>query len=312
MTCRLALILGVAVSPSLLGQFFVGPKVQPATLTFWEPPPLYVYDCAINNRGAVVGTLINEQFRSRGFRVLEDRLEHIQIPGYEFTWITGINDRGDIAGYVDNPGPNTPEVGFVMRDGVTTFLPPVPAPDGGTLWPSGYTTGDINNQGTIVGQIRFVVNNRLITFGWIYSGGSYTLVRNGNDEATGLLGLNDRGEAVGYRSDGFATYRPLLYRQGQFEEVPLPPNGLFVGDNFGAVSINDRGDILLVQPRMVLGGYRSFLYRDGKHIEMTPVGSVENFARSINDRGDVCGVWATAGTAGTSIERSIGFVRPTR
>lgn len=320
----LAILLWAGASAAY-GQPPPPPTVQPAALTFWQPAPDYLYDCAINNRGEVIGTFVDvEPARSsrRGFLLKNSALEPFSVPGFRHTVLTGINDRGDIAGYVYERGGDI-ETGFIVRDGVTTFLPPVPPPSGAQPL-SGYATGDINNRGAVVGSARFIMNNKLITLGWIHQDGAYTIVRYGTNELTGLTGINDRGEAAGFTAatDGNGSFQPIIYHQGQFSILPPPappasPN--FFDPGYGATAINDRGEVLVTAPRVGVtptgGNTRSFLYRPGKpYADLTPAGSFENLARSINDHGQICGIWLTSLAydliTGNNVWRSIGFVRP--
>lgn len=320
---RLSMVLTallVAGTPSATGQIPDPPTVQPATLTFWEPAPNYITDCAINNRGDVIGTVLERSPATstfRGFLLKASALEPISVPGYRHTLLTGINDRGDMAGYAFERGGEV-ETGFIVRDGVTTFLPPVPPPPGAQAFP-GYATGDINNRGVVVGRVRFIINGTLTTMGWIYENGNYTLVRYGQNQVTGLTGINEKGETAGFTSirDGFDSFlEPIIYHQGQFAFLPAPaPPRPFSDPGYGATAINDRGEVLVTRPNQsFLPGERSYLYRPGKaYVDLTPVGSFQNAARSINDRGQICGVWVTTNVQdinGDFVERVIGYVRP--
>lgn len=321
---RLGMVLTallVAGTPSATGQIPEPPAVQPATLTFWEPEPNYITDCAINNRGQVIGTVLERSLtisRYKGFLLKESALEPFSVPGYRHTLLTGINDRGDMAGYAFESGGEV-ETGFIVRDGVTTFLPPVPPPPGAQVFP-GYATGDINNRGVVVGRVRFIINGRLTTLGWIYENGNYTLVRYGQNEVTGLTGINEKGEMAGFTSirDGLfdSFFEPIIYHQGQFAFLPAPvPPRSSSDPGYVATAINDRGEVLVTRPNQsFLPGERSYLYRPGKpYVDLTPVGSFQNAARSINDRGQICGVWVTTNVQdinGDFVVRAIGYVRP--
>jgi hypothetical protein len=321
--CFLTALLLVA-TPSAFGQIPPPPTVQPATLTFWEPAPSDITDCSINNRGQVIGTFLARRqgvSNLTGFLLKESALQPFSVPGYRHTSLTGINDRGDMAGYAYERFSDG-AVGFIVRDGVTTFLPPIPPPPGAEVFP-GYVTGGINNRGVVVGSARFIIDNKLTTLGWIYENGNYTLVRHGQNQVTGLTGINASGDASGYTSvtDGGSSYQPIVYRQGQFSilPAPAPPPSPFITDiGYRATAINSRGEVLVTRPPLGITptgqSERSYLYRPGRpYVDLTPVGSFENAALSINDQSQICGVSLTAYAQdihGDFIWRAIGFVRP--
>jgi uncharacterized membrane protein len=78
-----------------------------------------VFTGGLNDLGTVVGTYFDTAFH--GFTITLNGLTTLDIPGATDTFVSDINNRGDIVGFYET-GSNDPRTGFVMRDGQWTPL----------------------------------------------------------------------------------------------------------------------------------------------------------------------------------------------
>lgn len=195
----------------------------------------------------------------------------------------GLNDRGDVVGWLDSPAANGKHA-FVWTNGVMQDL--------GTFEGSFSATGSVNDAGTVTGW-------------WSRSGESHAFVwKDGlKTDLGGINGwisslpvaINARGDVIGqgYR-DIFVQNltRPFLWRNGAIATLAEPDPASNV-EWVHAVAINNRGQ--------VAGGYRiigaqglplpAIVWDDDGTVWRLPVPSgTRNVSPSaINDRGDVVG-----------------------
>ncbi len=226
------------------------------------------------------------------------------VPGYDYTLPFGINDSGQIVGYViDAAGKSR---GFVKDGDTYTFLTVF----GETGIPMG-----INDAGHITG---FTFPNVGDVRGFVKDGDTYTLFDGAGAFVTYGLGINDLGQIVGnYVDGGFHSYLkegdnylPIEF-PGAFQTEPMDLNddGSIVGDVIAtggvrrgfvkrgddytaldflseAAGINDAG--LIVGNGLLAGfGYAT----DG--VGVAPINNPDatfgTFPRGINDLGLVVG-----------------------
>jgi len=201
------------------------------------------YGVSIDNRGQVL------VYQTAGdgphYFLYEPDLVHFRavglngkVPGnplpFRLSKITGINDNGEIAGYVENIAGVRGVPAMGAPDDIAQPL--VPAAYTALLCPGKpfYFTGGINDRGDIAGscdggKTGFVAK----------AGGAVTAFAGPNPRfiLNNGFGINDSGDIVGYsRMNGSDT--GFLYRDGQFS--------LFSG--LGILSINNRERIAGVLP----------------------------------------------------------------
>lgn len=171
-------------------------------------PVLYADTLAINNRGDMVGGLVEYDssgaaIKLQGFIFNGKTTQTIDYPGSIDTWLTGINDRGMVIGQYTTSELTSSTRSFLWDRG--TYIPlDIPGENG-------RVTG-INNRGEIVGTFDGYcaiqdVNGGL---GFVYYQGGYTCFvvpdaineqPGGRFAATFATDVNDRGQLVGYFYD---------------------------------------------------------------------------------------------------------------
>jgi len=201
------------------------------------------YGVSINNRGQVL------VYQAAGdgphYFLYEPDLVHFRAVGligkvpanpqpFRLSKITGINDKGEIAGYVENVAgvrgiPTMGAVGDVTN-------PPAPAPYTPIGCPGKpfYFTGGINNQEDVAGSCEGGKTGFLAK-----ASGPVTTFAGPNPKfiLNNGMGINDADDIVGFSSmNGQET--GFLYRNGQFTAFP----------GLGIRSINNRGQIAGVLP----------------------------------------------------------------
>jgi len=161
-----------------------------------DPPASEGYAEAngINDSGTIVGYYIGNSVH--GFQFSNGNYSTIDVPGATKTYVSGINNLGDICGsYVDASGVNH---GFVMSNGIVTTLD----------FPGATTTNaqSINDSGEIVGST--VVAD--VRHGYLFSNGNFTMIdapgasmaKSGASlSGTDVHGINASGEIVGTYQD---------------------------------------------------------------------------------------------------------------
>ncbi len=163
----------------------------------------------INDFGALAGTdvYLSPEGLAGGVAWVEKGGTFTKLPDLaNFTEATGINDRGQVTGwlsngsglYIDGPDPKT--VGFVDTNGTITT---VSDPDGFATKPAA-----INNLGMVAGSYSVVTypNNPpdyTASRGFVESGGTYTTISVPGATSTEVTGINDFGQVVGVYSTGY-------------------------------------------------------------------------------------------------------------
>lgn len=194
---------------------------------------------SVNNRGMIVGTSESDcaPFHLAFLRLASGAIIHLKNK-HGNVFPTGINDFGDIVGYVDG------YAGFVrdiagriryLRYGNTIVMPTA-----------------INNAGEIVGTYK--------DSAFVYKNGRFRFLKykdaSGIRHTTVFMDINNRGDIFGYYEQG--TDRKMFVLKGghHFQRVTLP-NLLFVS----ASSFNSFGDVVGSfgsQTSPTVDGYISF------------------------------------------------------
>jgi uncharacterized membrane protein len=196
----------------------------------------------------------------------------------------GINDRGDVVGFLTLDGDEHSHA-YLVRKGVVTFLKA----------PASWGVGDrvvprsINASGDIAGS---------------YSSpdGDYGFLRDHHDKwtsldvpgaegNTGAFGINGHGEVVGaYTTDGWNSDHGFLYRGGHDgapgHYLPIDYPGANSTEAYG---INDDGDVVGLYYFGPDWTVRGFLQHEGDFTTVDVPGADGSYARSINSRGEIVG-----------------------
>ena len=240
----------------------------------------------VNNAGAVVGTYVELNGRQHGFLYRHGRYVSIDVPHSRHTQATGINDLGVIVGfYEDVHGTHAfrydglfARLDVPFAKAIATFATGINNHgqivgyynDGirssGYLYdrgrfvsigvPNSSTTTlfGINDKGEIVGT---ALDDRFQSF--IYSDGVFTPfdVPFANAFDFGALGINDRGDVVGYFQTGTPQANTGLHgflaANGMYDQIDVPGgiNPMVWGINNCGVMVGDF--VSTVGPQMFSG-----------------------------------------------------------
>jgi probable HAF family extracellular repeat protein len=140
----------------------------------------------------------------------------VDFPGPVATFASGINDNGQIVGWI-REGIHDPALGYLDTAGSFTSIS-VPGSAFGTF------AYGINDSGQIVGNYGDSTGRN---HGFLYNAGSFTTLNYPGAVDTNAYGINDSGQIVGEYDDGNAPVHGFLYdTDGSFTtiDVPAPPS----------------------------------------------------------------------------------------
>ena len=175
-----------------------------------------------NNRGQIVGLysddtpIVNNSARPRGFLLDRGELTALDVPGAVLTSPNGINDGGQVVGEYTRRGGMVH--GFLWDKGrLMTF----DGPDG-----TGASFYDINDRGQILGVPTAIPSDPGTLPRLCAGGGRSTRHSTPRGPADVPLGINNRGQIVGYSASdpAFTDARRIFAAQGR--QGPLHPDRL--------------------------------------------------------------------------------------
>jgi probable HAF family extracellular repeat protein len=247
------------------------------------------YAFGINDRGVVAGYYYDSSGDAHGFRYSGGSYITLDYPPgtSNQTFPEGINAKGQIVGWYND---GSSDHGFLYSGGsYTTLNDPLATVNT-------FATG-INDKGQIVGYYQDGVSGGgLVNHGFIYVGGIYTAiddpfaispsVSGGTGIGTAALGINDKGQVVGYYYDSSRDAHGFLYSGGSYTTLddPLGVNGTV------ATGINDKGQIVGYYSDN-LNDRHGFLYSGGSYTTLDDLGVNGTVATGINDKGDIVGYY---------------------
>jgi uncharacterized membrane protein len=197
----------------------------------------------------------------------------------------GINDRGDVVGFLTLDG-DTRSHAYLVRKGVVTLLE---APD---TWGvvHGSPPRSINASGDIVGELNLADGS---SHGFLrdHHGKWTSLDVPGSEGGTLAFGINGHGEIVGaYTDDGWNSDHGFLYRGGHDgapgHYLPIDYPGAILTEAYG---INDDGDVVGLYAFESDWIAHGFLQHEGVFTTVDVPGADGSYARSINSRGEIVG-----------------------
>jgi probable HAF family extracellular repeat protein len=147
----------------------------------------------VNDRDVAVGFYVDAGGNSHGFtyNIGNGRFDAVNIKGFSSVTATAINNKGDIAGFVQN-GAN--DEGF-FKDGNKVEL--LTGPKGAV---SVQALG-VNNEDEVVGSFTDAAGN---THGFLFNDKTHSYTTIDDPNANGMTvvnGLNDKGQLVGFYLD---------------------------------------------------------------------------------------------------------------
>jgi probable HAF family extracellular repeat protein len=143
----------------------------------------------------------------------------------------------------------------------------------------------INDRGQVMGVIGEAPGYTADPVGFLYEGGTYTIIEYPGSTQTWLNGLNDRGQAVGFAFVGTELI-DFIYAYGVFTPIDLP--GLANG-------MNNAGDIVGSYTDST-GTRHGYLYSGGSVQTIDVPSSPSTSAMGINDRGEIVGSYILGST----------------
>jgi hypothetical protein len=165
----------------------------------------------------------------RGFIQFGDNgpAQDFMVPGSTRTYISGLNDHGDLAGgYQDSAGWH----GFVDQSGrITTLdLPPSLVVDGHET-PVLWSISGLNNLDQVVGTVLPAGTATLTGSGFVYDHGKISIIDGpisapNSWTGTVLTGINDHGDVVGYQipNPNVAAYANFEFNIDQLQQATAP------------------------------------------------------------------------------------------
>ena len=228
----------------------------------------------VNNRGQVAGSRANAEGLSTAFRWYDGQFTDIVAPAGWHSWPTGLNDRGDVIGVL-NDADFSVRRGFIWHDGVLTVVDA----RGGDTEPTA-----VNERGEVVGRALFPGSaSAHHPFRWA-SGTMTDLMPGRPDEHGAANDINDAGDVVGH-----VAFQAALWRDGR--RVLIGPAGPAASGE--ARSVNERGDVAGRFAWATSDTDRrqsAFRWRAGTVLLSEPVTGEDNlFVAGIDDHGRLAG-----------------------
>lgn len=251
-------------------------------MIFAPPGADYTFAGDSDSSGRVAGHFTDTVSR-HGFICDGSGYTIIDLPGATATFIEGMNDLGDVAGYFDD-GSNQRK-GFLKTAASVTVID-VP----GSL--ETYAE-DVNDNGVVVGS--FTVQTG-IGHSFIYEAGNITRLDYPGAASTAARNINNNGVIVGNYIDAANVSHGFIFDGASFTSFDPPGSTLTV-----LYGVNNLGH--------VAGLYRVTVKKQVKAIAFTYDGTAyttidipdfyENAATGINDNGEVIGDGYVVGQQGT-------------
>jgi probable HAF family extracellular repeat protein len=195
----------------------------------------------------------------------------------------GINDRGEVVGWIQDDDTNFTLHGFVYEGGQTYDLLPL-----------GIARAvAINNSGEIVGEN---LSNNVVVFR--YKDGQIHILATLGTSSSNLystVGFNNRGQVADteFARNNSSGYHAFLYSGSQSRD--LGTLGSDSGLNSSAVGINDHGQVV-GSSEVVPNVTHAFLYSGAKMQDLGTLGGTNSYALGINNLGEVVGSFDIAGS----------------
>jgi uncharacterized membrane protein len=204
--------------------------------TFDPPGSIFTNVLGINDRGEIVGHFCslaiclpfpgNGDFH--GFLLREGEFTTIDFPGSHETNVFKINDRGQILGGYGAPDGN--ELPFVLRKGKFTSIA---LPGAKQI---SQDNGGLNDRGDIVGIYCDGAPPCFIgptgTHGYVLSANDFATIDVPGALATTAVGINTRGEIVGFSFDASGSGHGYLLRWGHLGVIAASRDANDDGEDF--------------------------------------------------------------------------------
>lgn len=203
------------------------------------------------------------------------------VPNSVSTIANGVNAHGDIVGRFDDAAGVTH--GFLLRNNVYTTLD----------FPKATLTAAraINAQGDVVGSVENVSGQH----GFILHEGVFTQIDYPGATTTTALGINNSGDITGSRIDPSGVKNAFILQNGVFTNVRFPSSLRTCSTDVWMVT-DDAVTLVGSFWSLVDGGIHGYIrYKPGSFevIDVPAAGFPCASVRSINEKGDMVGVYST-------------------
>jgi len=232
----------------------------------------------INDSGQIAGSFYNSA-NEHGFLFSGGTYTTIDVPGARDTYVTAINNSGQIAGYIVDSNGNYHD--FLLSGGTfTTFDPP-----GSNLQSTSVTA--MNDSGQMVGYFE---DASFHDHGFLFSGGIITTID--APGSTGSFGtepiaINDSGQIAGSFTDSVSEHGFLL-AGGTFTTINPP----IANDHAGVTGMNASGQVV-GDYNTPTGENHGFLFSRGTFTTIDPPGATTTIVYAINRTGQMLGIFYT-------------------
>jgi probable HAF family extracellular repeat protein len=204
----------------------------------------------------------------------------INPPGSTYTYINGINNRGQVVG-------DSSVYGFIYDHGSYTIINVPGTPE--TLT-SGFS-GVINDLGQAVG-IYYSQISEFYFEGFLYSGGTYSTIDPPGSISSNPGGINDLGQIVGTYEDDNFHWHGFLYSSGKYITIDA------IGSIYTYVSgINDSGQ-MVGSYEDSSSHFHGYLLKSAKssfhpphYTTIDPPNSIDTYIYAINASGQIVGYY---------------------
>jgi probable HAF family extracellular repeat protein len=231
---------------------------------------------ALNNQGQVVGDAPAADGNSHAFLWQSAHMTDLgTAPGYASSVALGINDKGQVVGYVST--------GSGFNGGTSQAF----------LWENGHVTllGErgsraigINNQGQVIGESPDVDGT---THGYIWQDGQTTDLGTLPGFQFGRVSaINNKGQVAGtvFRFSDDATH-PFLWQDGQMTDL-----GNFKDYTTDPRAINDNGQVAGIAFSVPDGSVaEALLWQNGTLTDLGRIGGPYAYVAGINNSGQIAG-----------------------
>lgn len=230
-----------------------------------------------------------------------------------FNQLLGINNEGVIAGYFGSGAAGHPNKGYVLlppfsqRNYFNENFPRSVQTQVTGLNDNGITVGfwsSMNNANEVNNNFGFVaVNGRFFTV-------NFPTGDNARPPVNQLLGVNDRGVAVGFYTNADGNNRGYEFdiRTHRFTRVLVPgaPPGVR-GPSLTAAAINNRGDVAGFFNKSATQEDAFLRLNNGRFLDIAFPGASSTQALGVNDNDEVVGTY-TVGTGDAAVSHGFTFL----
>src|SRR5438034_2505816 len=232
------------------------------------------YGTGINTAGDIVGTWLDSGGDAHGFMLSGGIYTTIDYPGAADTYLTGINDLGQIVGH------SSVGTGFLYDVQAQTFTT-INRPLASQTYASA-----INNAGTIAGIFLHVHGRYSKWIGFELIDSQYHNISPPNAQSTFVIGVSASDKAVGYYTYA-SSFSNFFYDRGRYKDLPLPFEATVSGINPAGTTV-----VGVYSPSQnVTAGF----VNEGRSFqELQFPGTASTYASGINAAGEVVGSFADA------------------